>query len=80
MILLFLLLLTDTKMYYFVIGQTRIAMALPQACVSCYYVCYAENPENRLFDRTIPDRIELIKSGRLDLVVPTPRVPRRFQR
>lgn len=60
--------------------MTRIAMALPHACVSCYYVCYAENPENRLFDRTIPDRIELIKSGRLDVVVPTPRVPRRFQR
>ncbi|KAL1535084.1 CTL-like protein isoform X2 [Salvia divinorum] len=60
--------------------MTRIAMALPHACVSCYYVCYAENPENRLFDRTIPDRIELIKSGRLEVVVPTPRVPRRFQR
>ncbi|KAH6784853.1 Plasma-membrane choline transporter family protein [Perilla frutescens var. hirtella] len=60
--------------------MTRIAMALPHACVSCYYVCYAENPDNRLFDRTIPDRIELIKSGRLDVIVPTPRVPRRFQR
>ncbi|XP_042006923.1 CTL-like protein DDB_G0274487 isoform X1 [Salvia splendens] len=60
--------------------MTRIAMALPQACVSCYYVCYAENPENRLFDETIPARIELIKSGRLEAVVPTPRVPRRFQR
>ncbi|GER45359.1 plasma-membrane choline transporter family protein [Striga asiatica] len=59
--------------------MTRIAMALPHACVSCYYVCYAENPENRLFDDTIPNRIELIKSGR-DVVVPTPRVPRRFQR
>ncbi|KAL2491632.1 Plasma-membrane choline transporter family protein [Abeliophyllum distichum] len=59
--------------------MTRIAMALPQACVSCYYVCYAENPENRLFDKTIPDRINLIKSGR-DVVVPTPRIPRRFTR
>ncbi|KAL6493847.1 hypothetical protein OROGR_031756 [Orobanche gracilis] len=59
--------------------MTRIAMALPHACVSCYYVCYAENPDNRLFDRTIADRIELIKSGR-DVAVPTPRVPRRFQR
>ncbi|KAL0425665.1 UNVERIFIED_CONTAM: hypothetical protein Sradi_1101300 [Sesamum radiatum] len=59
--------------------MTRIAMALPHACVSCYYVCYAENPDNRLFDRTIPDRLELIKSGR-DVVIPTPRVPRRFQR
>ncbi|KAK6140522.1 hypothetical protein DH2020_025735 [Rehmannia glutinosa] len=58
--------------------MTRIAMALPHACVSCYYVCYAENPDNRLFDKTIPDRIDLIKSGR-GVVVPTPRVPRRFQ-
>ncbi|XP_010269752.1 PREDICTED: protein PNS1-like isoform X2 [Nelumbo nucifera] len=58
---------------------TRIGMALPQACVSCYYVCYAENPQNRLFDRTIQDRIEMIKSGQ-DVVVPTPRfsIPRRF--
>ncbi|KAG8391185.1 hypothetical protein BUALT_Bualt01G0161400 [Buddleja alternifolia] len=59
--------------------MTRIAMALPHACVGCYYVCYAENPENRLFDKTIPDRLELIESGR-DVAVPTPRVPRRFQR
>ncbi|KAL3622560.1 hypothetical protein CASFOL_033971 [Castilleja foliolosa] len=59
--------------------MTRIAMALPHACVSCYYVCYAENPENRLFDKTIQDRIDLIKSGR-DVAVPTPRIPRRFQR
>ncbi|CAL1361522.1 unnamed protein product [Linum trigynum] len=57
--------------------MTRIAMALPHACVSCYYVCYAENPDNRLFDKTIKDRQSLIKSGR-DVVVPTPRVPRRF--
>ncbi|KAG8486433.1 hypothetical protein CXB51_019909 [Gossypium anomalum] len=59
--------------------MTRIAMALPHACVSCYYVCYAENPENRLFDKTIKERLELIKAGR-DVVVPTPRVPRRFTR
>ncbi|XWS35547.1 hypothetical protein CRYUN_Cryun20dG0006400 [Craigia yunnanensis] len=58
--------------------MTRIAMALPHACVSCYYVCYAENPENRLFDKTIKDRLNLIKSGRD--VVATPRVPRRFRR
>ncbi|KAK2990370.1 hypothetical protein RJ640_027650 [Escallonia rubra] len=57
--------------------MTRIAMALPHACVSCYYVCYAENPQNRLFDKTIADRLRLIKIGR-DVVVPTPRVPRRF--
>ncbi|XVF79656.1 hypothetical protein PTKIN_Ptkin15bG0006500 [Pterospermum kingtungense] len=59
--------------------MTRIAMALPHACVSCYYVCYAESPESRLFDNTIKDRINQIKSGR-DVVVPTPRVPRRFTR
>lgn len=52
-------------------------MALPHACVSCYYVCYAENPDNRLFDKTVPDRLNLMKSDR-DAVAPTPRVPRRF--
>lgn len=52
-------------------------MAVPHACVSSYYACYAENPENRLFDSTIKDRLGMIKSGR-DVVVPTPRVPRRF--
>lgn len=57
--------------------MTRIAMALPHACVSCYYACYAENPDSRLFDTTIKDRLGLIKSGR-DVVVPTPRMPRRF--
>ncbi|KAL9421026.1 hypothetical protein AB3S75_038569 [Citrus x aurantiifolia] len=64
----------------FIIGylMTRIAMALPQACVSCYYVCYAENPDNRLFDSTIKDRLSLMKAGR-DVVVPTPRVPHRFR-
>ncbi|XP_010547295.1 PREDICTED: protein PNS1 [Tarenaya hassleriana] len=51
--------------------MTRISMALPHACVSCYYVCYAENPESRFFDRTIKDRQSLIKNGRV--VVPTPR-------
>ncbi|XP_010694797.2 protein PNS1 isoform X2 [Beta vulgaris subsp. vulgaris] len=59
--------------------MTRIAMALPHACVSCYFVCYAENPENRLFDKTISDRLNLIKSGR-DVAAPTPRVPHRFNR
>lgn len=52
-------------------------MALPHACVSCYYVCYAENPENRLFDKTIKDRLALIESGRdVAAAVRTPRVPR----
>ncbi|KAK4379728.1 hypothetical protein RND71_001590 [Anisodus tanguticus] len=59
---------------------TRIAMALPHACVSSYYVCYAENPDNRLFDKTIPERLNMMKSDR-DVIVPTPRsVPSRFAR
>ena len=49
-------------------------MALPHACVSCYYACYAENPESRFFDETIKDRQALIKNGRV--VVHTPRVRR----
>ncbi|KAK1317872.1 hypothetical protein QJS10_CPA05g00858 [Acorus calamus] len=66
-------------MLSFFIGylMTRIGMALPQACVSCYYVCYAENPSNRLFDSTIPDRLQMIRSGR-DILSSTPRFPRRF--
>lgn len=52
-------------------------MALPHACVGCYYVCYAENPDNRLFDNTMKDRLALIDS-RPDVIAPTPRVPRRF--
>lgn len=63
----------------FLVGYllTRIGMALPQACVGCYYVCYAENPNPRLFDSTIPERIGDIKTGRA-FVAPTPRFPRRF--
>ncbi|URD77208.1 Plasma-membrane choline transporter [Musa troglodytarum] len=55
--------------------MTRIAMALPHGCVACYYVCYAENPGSRLFDSTIPDRLNQIGSGR-EGFVPTPRFPR----
>lgn len=58
------------------IGQTRIAMALPHACVACYYVCYAENPGIRLFDSTIPDRLNVMQADR-DVVAPTPRFRRR---
>lgn len=54
-------------------------MAVPHACVCCYYVCYGENPDNRLFDKTIKDRQAVIESGR-DVVVPTPRVPGRSPR
>ncbi|KAL6129977.1 hypothetical protein ACLB2K_068359 [Fragaria x ananassa] len=57
--------------------MTRIAMALPHACVGCYYVCWAENPDNRLFDNTMKDRLALMNSGR-DILAATPRVPHRF--
>lgn len=53
--------------------MTRIGMALPQACVACFYVCYAENPGVRLFDSTIPDRLAKIRAADRDAVVPTPR-------
>ncbi|KAJ6692047.1 CHOLINE TRANSPORTER-LIKE (SLC FAMILY 44) [Salix purpurea] len=56
--------------------MTRIAMALPQACVSCYYVCYAENPSNILFDKTIQDH-QTVMAADHD-VEPTPRLPHRF--
>ncbi|KNA15799.1 hypothetical protein SOVF_094900 [Spinacia oleracea] len=59
--------------------MTRIAMALPHACVSCYFVCYAESTDKRLFDNTISDRLTSIKSGQ-DVAAPTPRVPHRFNR
>ncbi|KAL6841849.1 hypothetical protein ACP4OV_028361 [Aristida adscensionis] len=54
--------------------MTRIGMALPQACVGCYYVCYAENPGSRLFDDTIRDRLRKMEDNR-DPLVPTPRFP-----
>ncbi|CAN6485975.1 unnamed protein product [Victoria cruziana] len=43
--------------------MTRISLALPQALVGAYYVCYAENPHSRFFDQTIPERMELIANG-----------------
>jgi len=56
--------------------QTRIAMAVPHACVSCYYVCYAENPSNILFDKTIQDHQTTMADR--GVAAATPRVPRRF--
>jgi hypothetical protein len=35
-----------------------MAIAWPQACVSAYYVAYAENPQSTQFDSTIPVRLE----------------------
>ncbi|KAG8079434.1 hypothetical protein GUJ93_ZPchr0007g5850 [Zizania palustris] len=54
--------------------MTRIGMALPQACVGCYYVCFSENPGSRLFDSTIPERLHKMQEGR-DPLVSTPRFP-----
>ncbi|KAM7273237.1 hypothetical protein ACFE04_027901 [Oxalis oulophora] len=39
----------------------RIAMAWPQACVSAYYVAYAENPLNPRFDSAIRTQIHQIQ-------------------
>ncbi|KAJ7976442.1 Choline transporter-like protein [Quillaja saponaria] len=51
---------TELSVYGFFIGyfMTRLAMAWPQACVSAYYVAYAENPQSAQFDSTIPVRLE----------------------
>lgn len=51
---------TELSIYAFLIGyfMCRVAMAWPQACVSAYYVAYAENPQNMRFDSTIPDRLQ----------------------
>ncbi|KAJ9179865.1 hypothetical protein P3X46_008180 [Hevea brasiliensis] len=51
---------TEVSIYAFLIGylMCRIAMAWPQACVSAYYVAYAENPQSLRFDPTIPVRIQ----------------------
>lgn len=38
--------------------QCRLAIAWVQACVSAYYVAYAENPQSTQFDSTIPVRLE----------------------
>lgn len=59
--------------------MTRIGMALPQACVGCYYVCFAENPGSRLFDSTIPDRLRKMQDAEKDAFVPTPRFPAQQQ-
>ncbi|XP_078442529.1 protein PNS1-like [Wolffia australiana] len=60
--------LPSVSLLSFFIGylMTRIGMALTQACVGCYYVCYAENPTSRLFlnDTTITDRLEQIRTGK----------------
>ncbi|KAF5197116.1 Plasma-membrane choline transporter family protein, partial [Thalictrum thalictroides] len=48
------------SIYAFFIGYflIRIAMAWPQACVSAYYVAFAENPQGLQFDSTIHNRLQ----------------------
>ncbi|XP_057437775.1 protein PNS1-like isoform X2 [Lotus japonicus] len=50
----------EVSIYGFLIGyfMCRLAIAWPQACVSAYYVAYAENPQSTQFDSTIPVRLE----------------------
>ncbi|ERN00279.1 hypothetical protein AMTR_s00107p00022990 [Amborella trichopoda] len=43
--------------------MTRISMVLPHACVNTYYVCYAEKPDNKLFDETIPNQLKEMSGG-----------------
>ncbi|KFK25602.1 hypothetical protein AALP_AA8G135800 [Arabis alpina] len=58
---------TTISLLAFFIGylMTRISMALPHACVGCYYTCYAKNPDSRFFDKTIKDRLAMIRNGRV---------------
>ncbi|KAL5767794.1 hypothetical protein ACOSQ2_014577 [Xanthoceras sorbifolium] len=50
----------EVSIYAFLIGyfMCRVALAWPQACVSAYYVAYAENPQGPRFDSTIPARLQ----------------------
>ncbi|GLT51993.1 hypothetical protein SLA2020_253600 [Shorea laevis] len=54
------------SIYAFLMGyfMCRIAMAWQQACVSAYYVAYAENPDSQRFDATIPARLEELQRYR----------------
>ncbi|KAI4301013.1 hypothetical protein L6164_034332 [Bauhinia variegata] len=54
---------SEVTIYAFLIGyfMCRLAMAWPQACVSAYYVAYAENPNSAGFDSTIPARLEQLQ-------------------
>ncbi|RDX77375.1 pns1, partial [Mucuna pruriens] len=54
---------TEISIYAFLIGyfMFRLAMSWPQACVSAYYVAYAENPQSTKFDSTIPVRLEQLQ-------------------
>ncbi|KAK7266998.1 hypothetical protein RIF29_19660 [Crotalaria pallida] len=55
---------TEISIYAFLIGyfMFQLAMAWIQACVSAYYVSYAENPESTQFDYAI--RVRLVQLQR----------------
>ncbi|WJX29647.1 hypothetical protein P8452_18264 [Trifolium repens] len=57
----------ELSIYAFLIGyfMVRLALALPQACVSAYYVAYAENPQSTHFDSTIPMRLEQLERSQV---------------
>ncbi|XP_065853734.1 protein PNS1-like [Euphorbia lathyris] len=50
----------EVTIYAFLVGyfMCRMAMAWPQACVSAYYLVYAENPQSLRFDPIIPVRLQ----------------------
>ncbi|EOY10454.1 Gd2b, putative [Theobroma cacao] len=58
---------TEVSIYAFLIGyfMCRIALAWQQACVSAYFVAYAENPQSLRFDSTIPVRIQELQRHRV---------------
>ncbi|XP_045790374.1 protein PNS1-like [Trifolium pratense] len=58
---------TELSIYAFLIGyfMVRLALAWPQACVSAYYVAYAENPQSTHFDSTIPMRLEQLQRSQV---------------
>ncbi|PON38297.1 Choline transporter-like [Parasponia andersonii] len=53
----------ELSLYAFFISyfMGRIAMAWQQACLTAYYVAYAENPQSSQFDNTIPARIQQLQ-------------------
>ncbi|KAF9595220.1 hypothetical protein IFM89_038044 [Coptis chinensis] len=58
---------TIVSVYAFLSGyfMVRIAMSWPQACVSAYHVAYAENPQSRHFDSTVPSRIQELQRSQV---------------
>ncbi|KAL3819600.1 hypothetical protein ACJIZ3_005505 [Penstemon smallii] len=58
---------TEVSIYTFLIGyfMSRVAMAWVQASIAAYYVAYAENPESRQFDNTIPDYIRELQRSQV---------------